>query len=253
MAPLEEILTPFKGILSDGTEILVPLRVSYRCKRIILRSTERGFELVLPPGISPETARDFCSQHLDWIEKIKQKQNLFSRRQAEQEKSLPDEIFLPFTGELFQVIYQPGDVSWSGARREANQIIVSGKTDLFEPAAAALRNWLIRYAGEILLPYAAEIAGNHGFSGVTKYRTGIQKNSWGTCTCKGVITLNAALLCFTKLLAEYVILHELCHLKELNHSPEFWRYLDSVCPGAKEYRESLKNARKDLPCWVLPD
>ena len=84
MAPLEEILTPFKGILSDGTEILVPLRVSYRCKRIILRSTERGFELVLPPGISPETARDFCSQHLDWIEKIKQKQNFYPKQQREE-------------------------------------------------------------------------------------------------------------------------------------------------------------------------
>ena len=148
--------------------------------------------------------------------------------------------------------YRSSDVVWTGVRLEENRIVVRGRTD-FSSASAGLKKWLIRHAEKKLLSHADEIARNHGFSGLTRLRSGIQRRSWGTCSRRGVVTLNALLLFFTKPLAEYVILHEFCHLTELNHSKRFWAILESVYPGAKEAREALKSAAELLPVWVQTD
>ena len=239
----------FHGILPDGTEISVPVRVSSRCKRIILRARGDGFEIVIPPRGALTVARAFFNAHLNWIARVIVKRGKIQSEQ-EQKKVIPNEIFLAFTGEYFPIIYQPLEACWTGVRLENGTLIVSGQTGTYELCSAGLRQWLIRYAEAKLLPHALEIAENHGFSGLTKLRTGLQKCSWGTCTRKGVVTLNAALLFFTKPLVEYVILHEFCHLTELNHSARFWAKLESVYPGAKEARETLKSAAKLLPGWV---
>lgn len=253
MGPLEKILMPdsFYGILPDGTGITVPVRVSLRCKRLILRSVGDGFEVVIPPRSSLVTAEKFFRDNLPWIARTIRKRKQFQAAHPPKEKVLPNEIFLPFTGERFSVIYQPQDVCWTGVRIEGVQLIVSGKTGTYEQCAGALRQWLIRHAETTLLSHAENIALNHGFSGLTKLRTGLQKRSWGTCNRKGVVTLNAALLFFTKALTEYVILHEFCHLSELNHSSRFWAKLESVYPGAKEARDALKSAAELLPVWVI--
>ena len=241
----------FHGTLPDGTEITVPVRISSRCKRLILRSVGESFEVVIPPRFPVQTANTFFQEHLDWIAKTIQKRKRFLQKHPPKPEIIPQELFLAFTGEQFSIIYQPEDVCWSGVRLEGRTLIVSGQVGTYKQCTDALRQWLIRYSEQKLLSYAKNIAENHNFSGLMKLRTGIQKRSWGTCTRNGVVTLNAALLFFTKSLAEYVILHEFCHLTELNHSPRFWAKLESVYPGAKEARAVLKKVSEALPIWVL--
>lgn len=240
----------FHGTLPDGTEITVSLRISKRCRRLILRSIGEGFEVVVPPGYPLALAERFFREHLSWIAGIIRKKRLYEAKHPPKEKVIPKEIFLPFTGEHFSVSCQMQDVCWTGVRMEQERLIISGQTGTYEQCAAALRKWLIRHAETTLLAHAADIAENHGFTGLTKLRTGLQKRSWGTCNRKGVVTLNAALLFFTKPLTEYVILHEFCHLTELNHSECFWAKLESVYPGTKEARDALKSASELLPVWV---
>ena len=253
MAPLEKVLMSelFYGTLPDGREITVPVRRSSRCKRLILRSVENGFEVVVPPHCFLNDASVFFYDNLDWIFRVIRKREQYLRAHPPRSKSLPDEIFLTFTGERFSIIKEPADVCWTGARIDDGKLILSGQVGTEEQCIAALRSWLIRHAEKTLLSHAENIALNHGFSGLTKLRTGIQKRTWGTCNRKGVVTLNATLLFFTKALAEYVILHEFCHLTELNHSHRFWAKLESVYPGAKEAREALKSAAELLPGWIF--
>ena len=241
----------FHGTLPDGTEITVPVRVSSRCKRLILRSVGEHFEVVIPPRFPVQTANAFFLEHLDWIAKTIAKRKRFLQQHPPKPEIIPQELFLAFTGEQFSIVYQPKDVCWTGVRLDGRTLIVSGQVETYRQCTDALRQWLIRYAEQKLLSHAKNIAENHNFSGLTKLRTGIQKRSWGTCTRNGVVTLNASLLFFTKPLAEYVILHEFCHLTELNHSSRFWEKLESVYPGAKEARAILKKAMEALPTWVL--
>lgn len=76
----------------------------------------------------------------------------------------------------------------------------------------------------------AWLAGTHGFS---YNRVTIKHNisNWGSCSSKGNINLNLCLMTLPAELQDYVMLHELCHTKEMNHGPAFHSLLESVCPG----------------------
>lgn len=65
-------------------------------------------------------------------------------------------------------------------------------------------------------------------------------SNWGSCSSKGNINLNLNLMRVPQDLQDYVMLHELCHLKYLNHSPQFHALLESVCPGHREKQRRLK-------------
>jgi predicted metal-dependent hydrolase len=67
------------------------------------------------------------------------------------------------------------------------------------------------------------------------------KRRWGSCSSKGVITLNTELIRLSDKYIEYVILHELCHLKHHNHGKYYYSLLSEVCPDYKETRKSLKD------------
>lgn len=69
-----------------------------------------------------------------------------------------------------------------------------------------------------------------------KLRT--MKRRWGSCSSRGVITLNTELIKYPIEAIDYVIMHELCHLLEMNHSVAFYRLLESLCPDYKQ-REAL--------------
>lgn len=68
----------------------------------------------------------------------------------------------------------------------------------------------------------------------------LMRSRWGSCSSKGNITLNLKLIQVAEPLIRYVILHELCHLIEFNHSPRFWALMDHVMPGWKAHRKALK-------------
>ena len=79
--------------------------------------------------------------------------------------------------------------------------------------------------------------------GVTYGRITIraQKSRWGSCSSKGNLNFNCLLMLCPEEVREYVVVHELCHRKELNHSPRFWAEVEKVLPGYKVQRKWLKD------------
>ena len=73
------------------------------------------------------------------------------------------------------------------------------------------------------------------------------RTRWGSCTSKGHIRLNWRLIHLPKHLVEYVIVHELAHLKEMNHSPRFWAVVESIYPEHKAARQALRSRIATLP------
>jgi predicted metal-dependent hydrolase len=67
-----------------------------------------------------------------------------------------------------------------------------------------------------------------------------QKSRWGSCSRRGTISLNWRLIQATPFVRDYIIFHELMHLRQMNHSPRFWREVESVCPDYKCAEQWLK-------------
>lgn len=67
-----------------------------------------------------------------------------------------------------------------------------------------------------------------------------KKTSWGSCTSHGNIYINYRLLLAPIDVIDYVLIHELCHLKEMNHSNRFWNLVETIVPDYKEKRDWLR-------------
>ena len=70
-----------------------------------------------------------------------------------------------------------------------------------------------------------------------------QRTRWGSCSKKGNLNFNYRLLILPQYLADYIIIHELCHLKEMNHSQGFWNLVARVFPNHLEIRKKLRKTR----------
>ena len=70
-----------------------------------------------------------------------------------------------------------------------------------------------------------------------------QRSQWGSCSDRNNLNFNYKILFLPKRLADYVIAHELCHTKELNHSARFWRLVGDLLPAYERHERELKNYR----------
>jgi hypothetical protein len=105
---------------------------------------------------------------------------------------------------------------------------------------------------EKLAPWLAELAAEQGFRhGPVQIR--LQRSRWGSCSAKGAISLNLALLFQPPAVLRYVLLHELAHTRHLNHSRAFWAVVAACEPDYKRLdRQLRKDGWRNVPSWVRP-
>lgn len=73
-----------------------------------------------------------------------------------------------------------------------------------------------------------------------------QKTRWGSCSAKGTLSFNWRLMLAPPAVLDYVVVHELCHLTHMDHSPAFWALVESVCPDYRIHRKWLKDHGLEL-------
>lgn len=101
----------------------------------------------------------------------------------------------------------------------------------------------LRAAAKSYLPgRLRELAEQYGFE-FNQVRIKHNVSNWGSCSSKKNINLNLNLMRLPSELRDYVMLHELCHLRQMNHGPEFKALLASVCPDWQQLRAELKEYR----------
>jgi hypothetical protein len=103
---------------------------------------------------------------------------------------------------------------------------------------------LRRRAARELPPALLALACIHGIT-VTRVSIRNQRSRWGACSARGSITLNWRLILTPDFVRDYVMVHELMHRRELNHSKRFWRHVAAACPRHAEARRwLLTNGRR---------
>ena len=118
------------------------------------------------------------------------------------------------------------------ARRQRSRILAARRP-------ASLDRELRDRARRELPPQLFALAARHGLD-VRRVTVRNQRSRWGSCSPGGHISLNFRLLLMPDHVREYILVHELMHLRQANHSIRFWRLVEAACPGFREAERWLK-------------
>ncbi len=185
----------------------------------------RPLEVIVPTGTSDRSIRKVLEQNRAWID-----ERLRSARAVAERPSrlgLDRRGVVHLNGQTVPVARRPGRAT---ARLSAGVLTVGGED---ADAAVAIERWYRREAGERI---AASVRLWQPEIGVTATRLSIRdpRSRWGSCSSSGTISFSWRLLLAPSEILEYVVVHELCHILQPNHSRAFWSLVERHQPGRRE-------------------
>lgn len=228
------------------------LRVSPWVRRLSLRVTLEGtIEITSPRRIGRRAITQVLAQEQGWIQAALAE--VGARRATLPPPpawTVPPTIALPAVGTAWTLTLHPTGARGVRALSDGDgRLILAGQVGETALCRVALRRWLLHAARAHLLPRleALSHAASLPYSRAT---VRLARSRWGSCARTGAIALSARLLFLPPALVDYVLTHELCHTRELNHSPTFWALVARHCPAYREHRRALRAAGKRLPQWI---
>ncbi len=207
-----------------------------RARRYILRVRPDGtVRVTVPRGGSRREAEQFMRRHAKWIAR--------ERSRVHIEHAAPrwqDGTTILFDGEATRIVVEPRGDAWhvrygdrAVAARDVSDIRAVIERDLRELAKATL------------LPRLRELAAQHALEvGAVSVRN--QRSRWGSCARNGNIALNFRLVQMPRAVRDYVLIHELMHIKQQNHSRRFWRLVEAACPEFRQAERWLRTTGRTL-------
>lgn len=236
--------------LGDGREFPVRVIRNRRYRRIGLRVTPTALRISAPAAASTREILAVARNHQDWI--CQTLAALLARRPRDEIHGdpLPRRLPMRALGANWSLRYRDGGKKGIRVRRdEAEVIVVSPSLCTSESRLDALRRFLMHEARSVLVPWLQLLATRHGFE---FERTSIraQRSRWGSCSSSGTISLNYRLLFLPPHLVEYVLLHELAHTVERNHSQRFWSVLEDILSDARQCDRELDACAGLIPAWT---
>lgn len=213
-----------------------PVRVWFvrhrRARRYVLRLRPDGSARVtVPRGGSLAEARRFAAKNTGWLER----QLLRQARRPRGPETWPAGTEILFRGE--RVRLETGANGHSGFVRFGGETVPV--TDATGDLRPAIERHLRRLAARELPPRVLELATLPQLP-VRRVTIRNQRSRWGSCSRRGTISLNWRLVQTPLAVRDYLILHELAHLREMNHSRRFWHEVARLCPDYREAERWLK-------------
>lgn len=219
-----------------------------KAKCVRLRaSLEKGIEITVPPRFNLKHIPAVIEENKAWL--LKQLNKI--QAQAEQ---IPKEIKRPdnlvVLGDEWQIHYETGMMNFHIANSHTLTLTIFTKPKDEHKIRSILIRWLKMTAEKALTLYLQEMSKetNLNYSSL-KITSG--QHVWGTCTSQKNISLNYKLVMFPIDVIRYVIIHELCHTKYMNHSDKFWNLVAKFDPEWKKSRKILRtNVEQYLPLFI---
>jgi predicted metal-dependent hydrolase len=205
----------------QGALIAVAFKRSARARRVSLRiDPAQGVVITLPMRASRRAGLALLHAHEEWV--------------SERLEALPQPLALrhgatvPVHGLPHEIIHSPG--GHGGAWIENGQIFVTGDPEFL---ARRVSDCLKRLARQRLTAMASETAQRAALRPKI-VRIKDTRSRWGSCAPDGTLAFCWRLICAPEFVQDYVVAHEVAHLRHMNHGPQFWKLTEQLTP----YRHS---------------
>lgn len=224
------------------------VRVSARAKRLSIKVFPRGgVEVVVPRRTSARVVKAFVEENKDWIDRAR---DSFAQHYTPEAFMLPTQIHLPTIDSRTIVTYREEAGARTVRYRFANNILVlSGKTGDDSECVKALKRWLSGVARKAFEPRLRALS-LRTETPYEKVHIRLQRTCWGSRSSSGTISLNLCLLFLAPELTRYLMVHELCHGRHMNHSRRFWKMVSRFEPGYRKLDRRLGESWRDIPNWL---
>lgn len=227
-----------RSISLAGRQIPYHLRRSRR-RTIGLTIDQRGLRVGAPLQARLGDIEQLIQQHGQWV---LDKLAVWHERTAAEKTVLTDGTVIFALGEPLTVTITPGS--------RQRWLFGDGKLHLFVPPAVAaglvlekaLRDKARAAFGDRLAHYAPRLG-----VATPPLRLSSARTRWGSCSRHGGISLNWRLVFMPLAVVDYVVAHELAHLREMNHSPRFWSVVEQLCPDWRARRLELRQLGRRIP------
>lgn len=224
------------------------VRESARARRLSIRVFPRGrVEVVVPRRTRASEVRAFVEAHHDWIRRTRA---AFAAEHPPEPFALPTNVRLPGIERHFCVRYRR-DAGGKTVRYSVrgDTVILSGRTGDEALCVKALRRWLLSLAKREFAPRLRKLAGTTGQAYRRLHVRG-QRTCWGSHSGTGTISLNFCLMFLDPAHVDYVMIHELCHARHMNHSRRFWNLVGKFEPRYRKLDADLNSSWKQIPAWL---
>lgn len=200
-----------------------------------------GLVITLPMRFSLQALPAILETHRDWI---LTQAAAFSERFV-----LPTALTLPFLDKTWRIVIEPKCDRPRLRELKSQCLVLSIDNHAHEQAFSLLKLWVRRQALRVIPPYFKALSEMCGLP----YRSlsiRSQSSIWGSCSVDHSIRLNDRLLFFPENLARHIMIHELCHTKELNHSAAFWKRVSEFDAHYREHKRLCRHYQSMLPAWA---
>jgi hypothetical protein len=222
------------------------IRESARARRLSVRVFRGGrVEVVVPRRTSARVVESFLAQHRQWIDA---KREIAQRHAPPPTPFPPSHVQFALTGAAWR-LHLSGGAGPIRLRASATLLSIAG-APAPEALRASLRRWLLVAAREALTPLVAPVAHQMGVT-FTAVHVRRQRTRWGSCSTRGVISLNACLVFQPPEVVRYLLVHELAHTLHMNHSARFWATVERFEPNWRTLDRKLLDGWRHVPAWVF--
>ncbi|MGC9163876.1 MAG: M48 family metallopeptidase [Thiomonas sp.] len=214
-------------------------------RTLALRIDDRGVSLLAPRLASAAAIAQFLQKHAPWVQrKLHQReQRLQTLRAARIDWA--DGGRLPYLGrQLTLRLRGAAQLRWDESLAELHLPLPPGSQP--QQIRDSVAAWMQRQALTLFHARVAHFAARLGVR-VTAVKLSAASTRWGSAKSDGSIRLHWRLLHFSPQLVDYVVAHEVAHLREMNHSPRFWAHVASLYPDYLQARRDLRQSI--LPPW----
>jgi predicted metal-dependent hydrolase len=225
-------------------------RESRRARRLTVRVFHSGrVEVVVPARTSRLAVERFIERHRPWIEKKRAE----ARRDAVPPEPFPPEIIeLGGADEKWRVHVVGGTGRPRIGVAPPGLLRLTGDIANTRAVQHALRVWLAKRATEVFAPVLEQCAREMDLP-YRRLAVRRQRTRWGSCSVRGTISLNCCLLFQRPEVLRYLLVHELAHVRHMNHSARFWELVARYCPDCRRLDRELLDGWRRVPSWVFRD